>query len=46
MSNTIELTDQELEGVTGAWGFFPTSNNTSLAVTTIAFTTNNNSCMW
>jgi hypothetical protein len=41
----VELSEKELKEVTGAWGFFPTNNSTSLAVTTIAFT-NNNSCMW
>jgi hypothetical protein len=41
----VELTDQELEEVNGAWGddFCPFNNSTSLALTTIAFTTNNNS---
>jgi len=39
----VELTDQELEEVNGAWGdfFCPFNNSTSLAVTSIAFTTNN-----
>ena len=38
----VELTDQELEEVNGAWGdFCPFNNSTSLALTTIAFTTNN-----
>jgi len=42
---TVELTEEELEEVTGAWGdFFPSNNSTSLAVTSIAFTTNNSSC--
>jgi hypothetical protein len=43
----VELTDQELEEVNGAWGdcFFPFNNSTSLAVTSIAFT-NNNSSIW
>jgi len=41
--NLTELTDQELEEVNGAWGdfFCPFNNSTSLAVTSIAFTTNN-----
>ncbi|HEY4034723.1 MAG TPA: hypothetical protein VGL94_12235 [Ktedonobacteraceae bacterium] len=39
----VELTDQELEEVNGAWGdfFCPFNNSTSLAVTSAAFTTNN-----
>jgi hypothetical protein len=38
----VELTDKELEKVTGAeFGFLPFNNSQSLAVTTIAFTTNN-----
>jgi hypothetical protein len=38
----VELTDQELEEVNGAWGdFCPFNNSTSLAVTSIAFTNNN-----
>jgi len=43
----VELTDQELEEVNGAWGdfFCPFNNSTSLAVTSIAFT-NNNSGIW
>jgi len=40
----VELTDKELESVQGAWGMFPQSNNsTAFAVTTIAFSQNNNS---
>jgi hypothetical protein len=43
----VELNDQELEEVNGAWGdfFCPFNNSTSLAVTSIAFT-NNNSGIW
>jgi len=38
----VELTDQELEEINGAWGdFCPFNNSTSLAVTSIAFTNNN-----
>jgi hypothetical protein len=39
----VELTEQELEEVNGAWFpfFFPFNNSTSLAVTSIAFTNNN-----
>jgi len=38
----VELNDQELEEVNGAWGdFCPFNNSTSLAVTSIAFTNNN-----
>jgi hypothetical protein len=39
----VELTDQELEEVNGAWDdfFCPFNNSTSLAVTSIAFTNNN-----
>jgi hypothetical protein len=39
----VELTEKELEKVNGAWGdfFCPFNNSTSLALTTIAFTTNN-----
>jgi len=38
----VELNDQELEEVNGAWDdFCPFNNSTSLALTTIAFTTNN-----
>ena len=41
----VELTDKELESVNGAGGFFPQSNNsTAFAVTTIAFSQNNNEC--
>ncbi len=43
----VELTEQELDEVTGAWygdGFFPFNNSTSLAVTSIAFTNNNSGC--
>jgi len=45
--NVVELTDQELEEVNGAWDdfFCPFNNSTSLAVTSIAFT-NNNSGIW
>jgi hypothetical protein len=45
---TVELTEQELEAINGAWGddFFPFNNSTSLAVSTIAFSTNNNNCCW
>jgi bacteriocin-like protein len=40
----VELTDKELESINGGWGFFPQSNNsTAFAVTTIAFSNNNNS---
>jgi hypothetical protein len=47
----VELTDKELDEVTGAWDggfgpFFPYNNSTSLAVTSIAFTTNNNNSWW
>lgn len=40
----VELTEQELDEVTGAWFpyCFPFSTSTSLAVTSIAFTNNNN----
>ncbi len=43
----VELTDKELDEVTGAWGegFFPFNNSTSLAVTSIAFS-NNDCCCW
>ena len=42
---TVELTDKELESINGAGGFFPQSNNsTAFAVTTIAFSQNNNEC--
>ena len=39
----VELNDQELEEVNGAWGdcCCPFNNSTSLAVTSIAFTNNN-----
>jgi hypothetical protein len=41
---TVELTDTELESINGAGGFFPQSHNsTAFAVTTIAFSQNNNS---
>ncbi len=42
----VELTEQELDEVNGAWGegFFPFNNSTSLAVTSIAFTNNNSGC--
>jgi bacteriocin-like protein len=41
----VELTDKELESVNGGWGMFPESNNsTAFAVTTIAFSQNNNEC--
>ena len=45
----VELTDKELDEVTGAWDggfspFFPYSNSTSLAVTSIAFSTNDGGC--
>lgn len=42
----VELTDKELESINGAGfgGFSPQSNNsTAFAVTTIAFSQNNNS---
>ncbi len=44
----VELTDKELDEITGAWdgGFFPSNNSTSLAVTSIAFTTNNNNSIF
>jgi hypothetical protein len=48
----VELTDKELDEVTGAlYGdgfspFFPSNNSTSLAVTSIAFTTNNNNSIF
>ena len=41
----VELTERDLEEVNGAWCdgcFFPFNNSTSLAVTSIAFTNNNN----
>ncbi|HEY4034722.1 MAG TPA: hypothetical protein VGL94_12230 [Ktedonobacteraceae bacterium] len=39
----VEVTENELEEVNGAWGddFCPFNNSTSLAVTSIAFTNNN-----
>jgi len=38
----VELTEKELEEVSGAdFGWCPFNNSTSLALTTIAFTTNN-----
>jgi hypothetical protein len=38
----VELTEKELEEVNGAdFGCFPFNNSQSLALTTIAFTTNN-----
>jgi hypothetical protein len=41
----VELTENELEKVTGAeFGFFPFNNSTALAVTTIAFTNSNSGC--
>ncbi len=44
---TVELTDKELEKVTGAdFGFSPFNNSTAFAVTSIAFTQNNDSCIW
>jgi hypothetical protein len=42
----VELTEQELKEVNGSWGdFFPFNNSTAFAVTTVAFT-NNNNCIW
>ncbi len=44
---TAELTDKELAKVTGAeFGFSPFNNSTAFAVTSIAFTQNNDSCIW
>ena len=42
----VELTDKELDEVTGAEFpfFFPFNNSTSLAVTSIAFSNNNGFC--
>jgi hypothetical protein len=43
LSTVIELTDNELDDVNGGWGFFPQQNNsTAFAVTSIAFSQNNN----
>ena len=48
----LELTEQELEAVNGAWGggFFPQQNNqTAFAATTLSFAQNNDSsfpCFW
>ena len=47
----VELTDKELDEVTGAWcdgfgPFFPYNNSTSLAVTSIAFSTNDGGYWW
>jgi hypothetical protein len=47
----VELTDKELDEVTGALydGFgpyYPSNNSTSLAVTSVAFTTSNNNNGW
>jgi len=46
LTTVIELTDNELEEVNGGWGgFFPQSNNsTAFAVTSVAFSQNNNEC--
>ncbi len=45
LTAVLELTDKELESVNGAGGFFPQSNNsTTFAVTSIAFSQNNDEC--
>jgi hypothetical protein len=40
----VELTEKELEAVTGAWfdDCFPFNNSTSFAITSFAFTNSNN----
>jgi len=44
LTTVIELTDKELEEVNGSGGFFPENNNsTAFAVTSIAFSNNQNS---
>ena len=37
----VELTEKELEEVSGAWFGFPFTNNQSFAITSLAFTNNN-----
>ena len=45
LTTVIELTDTELEDVNGGWGFFPEhKNSTAFAVTSVAFSQNNNEC--
>jgi hypothetical protein len=45
LTTVIELTDTELEDVNGGWGMFPQNNNsTAFAVTSVAFSQNNNEC--
>jgi hypothetical protein len=45
LTAVLELTDKELETVNGTGGFFPqSSNSTAFAVTSIAFSQNNNEC--
>lgn len=45
LATIIELTDNELDDVNGGWGFFPQQNNsTAFAVSSIAFSQNNNQC--
>ena len=42
----VELTEKELEKVNGTWfGFFPFTQNQSLALTSLA-TSNNNAGIW
>ena len=44
LATVIELTDNELEDVNGGWGMFPENNNsTAFAVTSVAFSNNQNS---
>jgi len=44
LTTVIELTDTELEDVNGGWGMFPqNSNSTAFAVTSVAFSNNQNS---
>ncbi len=40
-SVAVELTEQELEEVSGAWFGCPFTNNQSFAITSLAFTNNN-----
>jgi hypothetical protein len=40
-SVAVELTEKELEEVSGAWFGFPFTNNQSFAITSLAFTNNN-----
>jgi hypothetical protein len=46
LATVIELTDNELDGVNGGWGGFQQqqNNSTAFAVSTIAFSQNNNQC--